>query len=265
MNDPAPTSSILGKDEFSGKVAVVTGAAQGIGKAIVRLFASRGASVAILDIDAENAWAVARSCESEYRVEAQAQACDMRSSRAVGASFAAVQQRFGRIDVLVNAAGIFPRAAAAHVTDELLVEVMSVNFYGVVYATRAALPLMSAQPGASIVNIASGAAVRPVRGLSIYGASKAAMIAYSRTLALELAPSIRVNVVSPGPTDTLAARATLSDEAFAEKIREISAQTPLGRLADLGEVAESVAFLASDRACFLTGQNLHVSGGRFMP
>jgi NAD(P)-dependent dehydrogenase (short-subunit alcohol dehydrogenase family) len=244
-------------DTFAGKVAIVTGAANGIGRATASMLAAEGCRVAYVDIDkAEEA------AKSDGQPLSSGFPCDVSDSNAVAIMVRAVVERYGRIDILANVAGIFPYSALLDTSDDLLHKVMAVNFFGVAYTARSAVPFMRNTGGGVIVNVASGAGVRPIAGLSAYGASKGAVIAFSRSLALELAPEIRVNVVSPGPTRTANATAISGDKTIGSALDRTS---PLGRAAQAEEVADAICYLASDRARFITGQNLHVNGGRFMP
>lgn len=252
--------------ELRGKVLIITGAASGIGAAAARLLASRGGSVALLDLDVARARDVAKECSAEGSGRARAFACDVSSREQAQHAIAMAAAHFGRVDVLVNCAGIFPSSPVAETTQALLQKVMAVNFYGAVHCAMAALQVFP-DSGGVIVNVGSGAASRPIRGLSVYGASKAALLSFSRSLALELAPRVRVNTVSPGPTETPGAEAAAGDDprALERKRQGISADTPMRRLACPAEVAEAIAYFASDRSDFITGQNVHVSGGRYMP
>lgn len=261
--------------EFEDRVVVVTGAAHGIGRATAHLYAERGARLVLADLDLDAAEVAAKEC-AERGTEALALHFDQRSSASVADMVAAAHERFGPVDVLANIAGIYPAAPIVETTDEMWDDVLRNNLTGVFYCCRAVLPDMRDRGGA-IVNVASGAAVRPLEGMAAYAASKGGVASFTRVLALEAAPLVRVNTVAPGPTATDGVRAaftagqaggggegaTVEPPAGGERSR-LDSSMLLDRWGLPPEIAEVIVFLTSDRASFVTGQMIHVNGGRSM-
>ena len=241
-------------NEFEGKTVIVTGAASGIGRGTAKMFGARGAHVVLVDLDDVGAKAVAEECAAAGG-SATVRATDVTSSAAVAAAVSDIIAEVDRIDSLVNVAGIYPGARLVEMSDELWRSVLEVNLTGTFFMCREVARHMLDQGGGSIVNISSGGSQTPIERMSAYSASKAGVNGFSRTIALELAPTVRVNVVAPGLTNTNDLPTEYSD---------LTASVPLGRWAAVDEVAEAILFLASDRASFITGQTLFVSGGRIM-
>ena len=245
-----------------GKVVLVTGAQQGIGRATAIAFAREGASVAVnyLD-DRAAAEAVAKEIREAGRRTALVQA-DVSSARDVERLVAETETALGPIDVLVNNAGVFPRTPFLDLTEKDWDFVLGVNVKGTFLAAQAVARRLVARgaPGA-IVNLTSGAAYRSSpRGVH-YVTSKAGVVGLTRAMSLELAPHrIRVNAVAPGLTDTAQPRYGAGEEELAARAREV----PLGRMIEPGEIAAAIVFLASDEARQVTGQILHVNGGSYL-
>jgi 3-oxoacyl-[acyl-carrier protein] reductase len=241
---------------LSGKVAVVTGGASGIGAEICRRFVAEGASVVLADCQGERGQEVAR--------EAGAIFVDVDTSRAADAArmIAAAVDRFGRLDILVNNAGA-PQAPSSIVdtSEDEFDRLMAVNAKAIFLAAKHGVPIMRAQGGGVILNTVSVAAIRPRPTLTAYNASKGAALVLSRSLAIELAPDrIRVNAICPGPADT-PMLATFVGDSPAARAAFLST-VPLGRLCTPADVANAMVFLASDEASFITGVVLEVDGGR---
>jgi len=243
------------------KRAIVTGAAAGLGQAIVRTLAREGASVGCLDLDGAGASAVADAL-GVGGTTAFAVTADVASTAAMREAIDRCLVELGGLDILVNAAGIAPppskvvNAAGADIERTL-----AVNVRGVANACAAAASALAANGGV-IVNVASIAALRPRPGMGWYAASKAAVLSLTQTLALELAPQhIRVNAIAPAASHTAMLEGLLGGVTPA-KLDALRATIPLGRLATPQDVAEAVAFLASDAAAFLTGVVLPIDGGR---
>jgi NAD(P)-dependent dehydrogenase (short-subunit alcohol dehydrogenase family) len=238
------------------KVALVTGAARGIGLAVAKRFLADGWRVALLDIEAE----LLTKSVAELAVTDRAIGlhCDVSDAKAVAGAFAEVGRRFGRLDALVNNAGIAVFAPLMETSEADWGRVFEVNLTGPFLCTKAAVPLMREHDGGSIVNITSISAVRASTLRSAYGTSKAGLAHLTKQLAVELASlGIRVNGVAPGPVDTAMAKAVHSPEIRADYHDAI----PLNRYGLEEELAEAVFFLCSDRASYITGQILAVDGG----
>jgi NAD(P)-dependent dehydrogenase (short-subunit alcohol dehydrogenase family) len=237
------------------KVALVTGAARGIGLAVAKRFLAEGWRVALLDIEGELLRAAVADLASPDRTISLH--CDVSGAKAVGRAVKEVEQRFGRLDALVNNAGIAVFAPLWETSDDDWSRVMEVNLTGPFLCTKAAVPLLRDQGGA-IVNITSISAVRASTLRSAYGTSKAGLAHLTKQLAVELASlGIRVNGVAPGPVDTAMAKAVHTPEIRADYHDAI----PLNRYGLEEELAEAVFFLCSDRASYITGQILAVDGG----
>ncbi len=246
--------------DFSGKVVVVTGAAGGIGAACVRRFASSGAAVSAWDIDE----AATQALVDAIAVDAdrpQVVRCDVSRRAEVEAATAATMARFGRIDVLVNNAGIFRAADFLDVTEDDWDAVIGVNLKGAFLVGQSIAREMVKTGGGAIVNMSSVNGVMAIPGIASYNASKGGINQLTRAMALALADhGIRVNAVAPGTIATeLARRAVLGSDADRERIL---GRTPLRRLGEPGEVATVCAFLASDAASYMTGEIVAVDGGR---
>ena len=236
------------------KVAFVTGAGQGMGRAMVRRFAEEGAVVVAADINLD---AARETIEGLAGGSALAVACNVADSASVAEAMAAVIERFGRLDVLVNNAGVGSVDAFLDTPDEHWQRVIGVNLTGTFLCSREAARLMhQSGQGGVIVNLSSTAAISG-EGPSHYCASKAGVMGLTRSLARELAPSqIRVNTIVPGPTNT-PMMAGIPDDWMQSMVKAI----PLGRMCEPAEIAAVAAFLASDDASFITGQNIAVNGG----
>jgi meso-butanediol dehydrogenase/(S,S)-butanediol dehydrogenase/diacetyl reductase len=235
-------------DRFHGKVVIVTGAASGIGEATARRFVAEGAKVALVDRDEASLEKVAKSLPAD-QVMVQA---------AVDGLVAAIVGHFGRLDVIVNNAGVHEGGDPASITDEKWRKVMSTDVDGVFYGCRAALPHIEKTRG-SIVNTASVSGTGGDWGMSPYNAAKGAVVNLTRALALDLGKKgIRVNAVCPSLTRTGMTEDMMNDKKLLAKFAE---RIPLGRVCEPEEVAAVIAFLASDDASFMTGANVAVDGG----
>jgi 3-oxoacyl-[acyl-carrier protein] reductase len=265
---------------LQGKVVLVTGGARGIGKAIALTFAQEGAHVVVADIDAQQAQATASEAESRG-VQALGVRADVTDHGEVKQMVRDALARFGRLDVLVNNAGML-YVAGRPTTRKLFQEFgededyfpeLRVTLHGTLECTRAALPPMLRQRSGSIVNIVSEAGRSgATKGSTIYAAGKGGIIAFSRSLAFEVAESgIRVNCVAPALIRTTRAeRAESGLERDPEVVNyfrsmdEIIARTPAGRIGAPQEIADAAVFLASDVSSYITGQTLSVNGGLSM-
>ncbi len=255
----------MSERDFVGKVVLVTGGARGIGRAIVRAFAEVGADVALADIRQEDAEATAREIAEATGRTILAVPMDVTSLESVQRGCEQVWHQLGAIDVLVNNAGWDRIVPFLQTTPELWEKIIAINYRGVIHTCYVVLPHMVARRQGSIVNISSDAARVGSLGEAIYAGAKAAVIAFSKTLAREHArDQIRVNVVCPGPTETPLIEEMQQDE-FARKILgAMTGYIPLKRLGRPEDVAPLVVFLASEAARYITGQVISVSGGLTM-
>ncbi|GEM_PF-51345 len=257
---------------LQGKVAIVTGGASGIGAAIARRFAAEGAYQVLVGLPAE----AAKAGELVDRLGHEAAvfvAGDITDPGTAEQAATAARERFGRLDILVNNAGIdYSGVSLLDSELHLCRRVMDVNFFGALQMLQSASRAMlvdrpaadpaTPRPAGSIVNTASRAGVVGVKSMAVYGATKAALISLTRSAALELAPSIRVNAVAPGATETAMIRTWIDDQDDpCEFERALTATIPMGRLARPGEIAQTVLFLASDEATHIAGTVLPVDGG----
>ena len=244
---------------LDGKVAVVTGAARGIGRGIAAKLAAEGATVAVTDVDLPLAEATA----ADLGGDAFAVSLDVTSRDSVAAAVAAVTERCGRIDVLVNNAG-WDKAGLFLDSDPADWDrVLAISLLGQINTTHAVLPLMVGQGSGSVVNISSDAGRVGSSSEAVYSAAKGGVIAFTKAVAREMARhGITVNCVCPGPADTdLFAEVTAGNDKLRDGlIRAI----PFRRLAQPADVANMVAFLASPEASYVTGQTVSVSGGLTM-
>ncbi len=244
---------------FSGKIAVVTGAAQGIGAAIAKRLYDDGADyVALLDLNAEKLSAAAAAIDPSGK-RAGAHVCNVSKSDSVREVFGQIEQAFGRIDILVNNAGITRDAMLHKMTDEQWLSVIDVNLNSMYYCCKAVVPGMKERKYGKIVNLASVSAFGNL-GQTNYGASKGGVIGFTKCLAREVARNrVTVNCIAPSYINTDMLRAV--PEAVMQKFLNA---IPMERLGEPEELAAAAAFLCSDDSSFVTGECLVVSGGSYM-
>ena len=244
---------------LSGKVALVTGAAQGIGREIALALAADGADVAICDVNLEAAQKTAADIEALGR-KSLALKANVAASADVIAMIDQVIEKFSRIDVLVNNAGITRDGLIIRMKEEDWDLVLSINLKGAFLCTKSALKYMTRQRGGTIINIASIVGAMGNAGQANYVASKAGLIGLTKTIAREYANrGITANAVAPGFIETA------MTQALSETVRtELAKQIPLGKLGTPADVANAVRFLASPWASYISGQVIHVNGGMYM-
>ena len=248
-----------------GKIAVITGAASGIGRATALTIAREGAAVALADINPDGVQAVVKEIEAAHGSAIGTQA-DVSSKPDIERIISQTIDQFGGIDVLVNCAAIGASTSLEEVTEEQWDTVLKVNLKGTVLFCQAVLPYLRQRGGGVIINFSSGSGFRPAGRSLAYGASKAAVAHVSRSLAHELGPeNIRVNTVAPDITDTPMTRAVFkTEEGLQEAATNSILKTPMGVYLEPQDQANAVLFLISDEARHITGQTLHVNAGSWL-
>ena len=247
---------------LADKVAIVTGAAgAGIGQATARALAREGASVVISDAHAKRPFSVAKEIMETSGVKTLGIQCDVSDLAQVKDMVSQTLERFGQIDILVNNAGINQLFATWEMPDEAWESVVKVNLSGTFYCTRTVLPYMIRRSSGAIINLSSIAAyISSKDSGSAYSAAKAGIIGFTKTVATEVGKyNIRVNVVAPGMiwNEFMAGTSTL----YAEAANNLAPQIPMGRFGKPEEVANTIAFLASDEASYISGAVISVTGG----
>lgn len=240
--------------DLTGSVVLVTGGAKGVGRGITGSFLAAGATVVVCG----------RSEPDPAQLGAASfVACDVRDPEQVNALVDTVVERHGRLDVAVNNAGGSPPADSATVSPRFTESIVRLNLLGAVWVCQAAYRVMHGQPeGGSIVNICSVSGMRPTPQTAAYGAAKAGLLNLTQTLAMEWAPTVRVNAVTAGLVKTEQSHLFYGDE---EGIARVDATVPMGRMADPGDVGDACVFLASPLARYISGSNLLVHGGGERP
>ncbi len=245
---------------FNGEVAIITGAAKGLGKAIAQALCKQGAKAALFDIDVTKGQACAREIIADGG-DAQFFKCDVGSVDEIKASVQAVADAFGRIDILVNNAGILYTTPVEDITEDEWDHICDVNLKSVFFMSQQVLPRMKQQQSGNILNVSSvaGRMGGKANGLG-YTATKAGMIGLTYGLATRLAKhNINVNVIAPGTTKTDILKAIPPD-----KLEALAASIPLGRLGTPEDIANAAVFLVSKQASFITGAVLDINGGMFV-
>lgn len=241
--------------DFSEKVAIVTGGASGMGAATVRELAKGGAKAVVVDRQGELAQKIA------LEVGGIAAVGDVSQSAFCNSVIEQTLQKYGRLDVVVNAAGIIVRKSGEATTDEEWNRIMGVNVNGVFFMCRAAIQAMKSRGGGAIVNFGSIWGDLGASGVAAYCASKGAVHNLTRALALDHAKDgIRINAVCPGEVNTPMIQSERSEPVTPELMQRLADTVPMGRLADPSEIAQMVAFLASDKASYMTGSLVLVDG-----
>jgi 3-oxoacyl-[acyl-carrier protein] reductase len=256
MTDGSGNAPTFGATGLADRVALVTGAAQGIGLSIARQLAACGAVVVLGDVDVDKTQEAAKSLGGR----ALGVAMNVTRGAEVSAAVERVMAEFGRLDVLVNNAGITRDGLLIRMKEEDWDRVLDVNLKGTFHCTKAALGVMVKQRRGRVISIASIVGVMGNAGQANYAASKAAIIGFSKSIAREYANrGITANVVAPGFIKT-----AMTDQLPEDVQTKLRDQIPLGRLGTPEDIAQAVAFLASDAAAYVTGQVLHVNGGMWM-
>jgi NAD(P)-dependent dehydrogenase (short-subunit alcohol dehydrogenase family) len=264
-NLPSDIYQTPGRNRVADKVVLLTGASGGIGRATIEVFSENGWTVAATDVvQPSNSPANPGGTKGDFEFVR----CDVTKEEEVQASVEKIHSKYGKIDALLNLAGILRLAPVDQYAWSDYRKVVDVNFGGTLLMCKHVVPLMKKQGGGSIVNVASVSGHVGAPGHSVYGATKGAVIAFTKSLAVELAPfKIRVNSVSPGATETEMLRASLQSEITKrgttfESIRsEKEAGEVMGRWGRPREVAEVIHFLASDASSFVNGSDFVVDGG----
>jgi 3-oxoacyl-[acyl-carrier protein] reductase len=250
---------VIHRNRFGGKVVVVTGGAGAFGTEMARHLSGEGATVVLGDLDADGARRVA-STLGERVVSCR---LDVTQSDSAAEAMAFAEQRFGGIDVLVNNAGLTHKPAPLEdMSEDAFDLVFDVNVKGTFLCSKHAIGALRRRGGGAIVNLSSVAAIAHRPGNTVYSAAKAAIVAFTRNLALELAPTIRVNAILPVAADTPFMIAAFGERMPEEAKQAMRAGIPMARLCEPADVAHAVAFLASDDAAFITGVSLTLDGGR---
>ena len=251
--------------QLTGKIALVTGGARGIGRAICEALAGAGAKVVVADLRLGDADETARA------IGGMAVEMDVSDAAAITRGVDHVVAELGGIDILVNNAGVFNMASLDRITPEDYRRQYDINVGGTLFACQAVVPSMKRRGGGVIINFASQAGRRGEPNIAVYCSTKAAVISVTQSLALELADdNIRVNAIAPGVIDTPmwdvvdAQFAEYENKPKGQKKREVGAAVPLGRMGEPADVADPVVFLASDAARYITAQTLNVDGGNWM-
>jgi NAD(P)-dependent dehydrogenase (short-subunit alcohol dehydrogenase family) len=248
--------------EFEGKVAVLTGAARGIGAGTAELLASRGAAVALLDRNGDGVEAVAKNIEAAGG-RALAQQVDLSEPEQIESSFAELLEWGGGVDILIINHTVH---ACGAVLDTELFEwelTFAANLTGAFMCSKLSLPSMIERGGGNVIALGSDCAIRSCRDAAAYSASKAALLGLIRSIAIDYADqNVRSNLVTPGATDTPGLRSVYSEGRDLEQsLARAAAQSPIGRLGLVEDVAEMISFACSSRATFVTGSELVVDGG----
>lgn len=244
---------------FENKVSIVTGGGRGIGRATALALAAEGATVIVADVNSENANAVA----SEIGRQATAMAADVTDPKQVSALFLSIKEKWQKLDVLVCNAGYPYRSTSLEATAKEWEECMAVNLKSAWLCVREAVPLLRVAKGGSIITVASAQGMRSTKRSFPYSVAKGGLLSLTRTLAVELAPAIRVNAIVPGQVESVRTQAFFNSFRDPEQARRRVLSTfPMGRLGQPEDVAHAIVFLASERASWITGTSLAVDGGR---
>ena len=245
--------------DLEGKVVVITGSGRGIGRAIAEAFVRERATVVVTDVDGE-AVSWFEPVRDRAGVGGSALVCDVSSTASVRAMISEVVERFGRVDVLINNAGILGEGLIEDTDDATWNRVFDVNVTGTFRTSQAVIPIMKRQRSGRIINAASFAAIVPSVGSAAYAASKAAVVQLTRTLAGELGPwNITVNAYAPGMIPSAINKFTEQDQVVQDRLLDT---LTLRRWGETGDVCDLIMFLASDASGYITGTLIDISGGK---